>query len=87
MRAMPCQVGDQRFQLVAVDVTAGEQQALPLAFGECAQAAMIAVSASGQKRTWTRANAAGIASGRCDPRQLGHFTRFQETPVSSGTAY
>lgn len=29
MRGMPCQVGDQRFQLVAVDVTAGEQQALP----------------------------------------------------------
>jgi hypothetical protein len=30
VRGMPCQVGDQRFQLVAVDVTAGEQQALPL---------------------------------------------------------
>lgn len=49
MRAMPCQVGDQRFQLVAVDVTAGEQQALPLAFGEWAQAAMIAVSTSGRQ--------------------------------------
>ncbi len=30
MRGMPCQVGDQRLELVAVDVTAGEQQALPL---------------------------------------------------------
>ena len=64
VRGMPCQVGDQRLELVAVDVTAGEQQALPLPLEsalrqQCLQYPLLALDST------DRRNSLSISLCRC----------------------